>query len=400
MKVLVADKLEEEALAGLRALPGVEVVSAPGVSRDELPGALGGVNVLVVRSKEVSAQAMEAGTSLALVVRAGAGVNTIDVKAASARGVSVANCPGKNAIAVAELAIGFMLAADRRIPEANRSLREGRWEKSEFGKADGLYGKTVGIAGLGAIGRETALRARALGLKVHGWSRSLTEEQASDLGVTRHASLLSLARASEILSLHLALKPETRGVVDENILEALPRGALLVNTARAEVLDWDAVIRFVRDRGLRLATDVFPGEPEGGRGTYTHELLGMAGVWGTPHIGASTAQAQLAIAAETVRIVKAFLETGEAPNCVNVLAQAPARAQVVVRHRDRVGVLASVLEVLKRHGINVGEMTNRLFAGGAAATARIRLASRPEDGCMAELSALPDVLHAERIELG
>jgi D-3-phosphoglycerate dehydrogenase len=173
-----------------------------------------------------------------------------------------------------------------------------------------------------------------------------------------------------------------------------------VNTARAEVLDWDAVTHFVRDRGLRLATDVFPQEPEGGRGTYTHELLGLAGVWGTPHIGASTAQAQLAIAAETVRIVRTFLLTGEAPNCVNVLAQAPARAQVVVRHRDRVGVLASVLGVLKRHGINVGEMTNTLFAGGAAASAKIRLATSPGDACMAELTSLEDVLQVERIELG
>ncbi len=399
MKLLVADKLEDEALVALRALPGVDVVYAPTLAREALPGALDGVGILVVRSKEVGAKAIEAGAALDLIVRAGAGTNTIDVKAASARGIFVANCPGKNAIAVAELAIGLMLSVDRRIPDAVASLRAGQWEKGEFGKADGLYGKTLGLAGLGAIGREVLVRARALGMVPHAYSRSLDDERAQAMGVIRHTSLVDLARASQVLSVHLPLSPETRGAISAEVLGALAPRSVFVNTARAEVVDYAALAAAVRDRGLRVATDVFPGEPEGGKGTFQNELVGLAGVYGTPHVGASTAQAQLAIAAETVRIVRSFLERGEVPNCVNIAAAPPAKAQLVVRHYDRVGVLAMVLGVIKKHGINVGEMTNTLFAGGVAACAKIRLSDRPSPECIQEITLNPDVLYVEQVAL-
>ena len=306
MKLLIADKLEDEALTALRVLPRLEVVYSPTLSKEALPDALEGVGILVVRSKQVSAAAFDRARALQLVVRAGAGVNTIDVKAASARGVFVANCPGKNAIAVAELAVGLMLALDRRIPDAALALRQGRWEKAEYAKADGLHGQSIGIAGLGAIGREVLARARALGMVPHVWSRSLDEARAEELGVTRHDSLVALARASQVLSIHLALTPATRGAIDAKVLGALPARAIVVNTARAEVVDYAALAAAVRERGLRVGLDVFPGEPEAGKAEFTHELLGLPGVYATPHIGASTSQAQLAIAGETVRIVRAF----------------------------------------------------------------------------------------------
>lgn len=399
MKLLIADKLEDQALQALRALPGLEVVSQPGIGKDALPDAMAGVGILIVRGKQVSAAVFERADALQLVVRAGAGVNTIDVKAASARGVFVANCPGKNAIAVAELAIGLMLALDRRLPDAVASLRAGRWDKGEYGKADGLFGKALGVAGLGAIGREVLLRGRALGLRGHVYSRSLTAEGAAELGVTRHDSLRSLAAASDILSLHLPLTAATRGAVNAEVLGALPARATLINTARAEVVDHAALAEVVRTRGLRVGLDVLPGEPEAASASYSHELLALPGVIATPHVGASTAQAQLAIADEAVRIVASFLKASEVPNCVNVAVTPPAHCQLVTRHLDRVGVLASLLGVIKQHGINVGEMQNRQFEGGAAATAVIRLGSAPPPACIEELRRVPDVLHIEVVML-
>jgi D-3-phosphoglycerate dehydrogenase len=398
MKLLIADKLEEEAVSALKALPNLEVVSNPTVSKDALPQALAGVHVLVVRSKEVRAPAIEAAKQLALIVRAGAGTNTIDVEVASARGVYVANCPGKNAIAVAELAVGLMLALDRRLPDATASLKSGRWEKGEFGKADGLFGKRLGIAGLGPIGREVAVRARALGLKVSAWSRSLTHEGARELGLERAESLVALAAHSDILSIHLALKKETRGAISGEVLGALPDRAMVINTARAEVLDYAALRQAIATKGLRVGLDVFPNEPEGGSAAFQDDLLQLPGVVGTPHVGASTQQAQLAIAAETVRIVRSFLETGSVPNCVNLAVRSPVRCQLIVRHFDRVGVLASVLGVIKKHGINVEDMANTPFEGHQAAVAKLSLASLPTEECLREIEqSSGDVIHVEAI---
>ncbi len=397
MDLLVADKLEDQALAALRALPGVTVHYRPTLTRDELPGALDGMGILVVRSRQVDAGAITAARALGLIVRAGAGTNTIDVAAASARGIFVANCPGRNAIAVAELAIGLILALDRRIPDAVASMRAGQWDKGEYGKADGVYGKRIGIVGLGAVGTEVLVRARALGMAVHALDPALVEAGARDLGVERHDDLVGLAGVSDVLSIHLPLGPSTRGAVNAKVLSALPPRAIVVNTARAEVVDHAALAVAVRERGLRVATDVPPGEPEGAKGVYAHELMGLPGVYATPHIGASTTQAQLAIAAETVRIVQSFVERGEVPNCVNIAASPPAEAQLVVRHLDHVGVLAAVLAVIKRHGINVGEMTNTLFVGGMAACAKIRLAGRPSVECLDEITSNPDVLNLELV---
>jgi D-3-phosphoglycerate dehydrogenase len=396
MKLLIADKLEQEAITALKEIRGLEVVSNPSVGKDELPAALAGVHILVVRSKEVRRAAIEAGKSLGLIVRAGAGTNTIDVEAASERGVYVANCPGKNAIAVAELAIAMILALDRRLPEATRALHEGRWEKAEFGKADGVYGKRLGIAGLGAIGREVAHRARALGMKVHAYDAVKHHFEAHGAAATD--SLRDLAAVSDVLSIHLPLLPETKNAINAEVLEALPKRAIVVNTSRAEVLDYAALEKAIESRGLRVGLDVFPSEPEGGKGSYTHAILANPSVVATPHIGASTQQAQLAIAAETVRIVRSFIESGEVPNCVNVAAKSPARCQLVVRHFDRVGVLANVLGVIKQHGINVEEMANAPFEGNKAAVAKLRLAQIPSAECLAQIeSSSGDVIHVEAI---
>jgi D-3-phosphoglycerate dehydrogenase / 2-oxoglutarate reductase len=403
MRLLIADKLHPRAIEELRTLP-VEVVYDPEVTRDSLEARLPGVGILVVRSTEVTAEAIDKAKQLHLIVRAGAEYNTIDVRAASRRGIYVANCPGRNAAAVAELVYGLILSVDRRIPDAVASLRSGKWERAKYGGAEGLHGKTVGIAGFGAVGREVANRARCFGLSTVAWSRSLSAARAGDFGVGHASSLEDLAARSQILSLHLPINDRTRGIVGQKVLGALPPRAILVNTARADLIDYAALREAVGKRKLRVALDVFPDEPKGSK-DYPADLFGLPSepgggfVYGTPHIAASTDQAQLAIASETVRVIRSFLLEAVVPNVVNVSSSSTARFQVVIRMVDKVGTFANVLNVIKRHGINVEEVTNTIFEGGGASCAKLRVVSRLNEACLAEIHAFEEVLHVDMVPL-
>ncbi|MGZ3407990.1 MAG: NAD(P)-dependent oxidoreductase, partial [Polyangia bacterium] len=316
MKVLIIDAFSEAHLEALRAL-GLTVEYKPTLGADELPAAIEDVSIVVARSKEVKGAAIARAKALALIVRAGAGVNTIDVKAASANGIYVANCPGKNAIAVAELTMALLLALDRRIPDQVRDLRAGAWNKKEYGKADGLFGRTIGVVGTGSIGQEVIRRARAFGMHVVAWSRSLDDARAAELGVERMRTVPELCGRADAVTLHVALAPETRGLIGEAALARMRPRTMLINAARAEVVDATALARAIDEKQLRVATDVFGDEPKGGTGAFADALGQNAAVYGTHHVGASTNQAQSAIADETVRIVRAFVERGEVPNCVN-----------------------------------------------------------------------------------
>ncbi len=373
MKILIADKFEESGVNGLQAT-GCEVVYSPDLKDDSLVEAVrdSKADVLVVRSTRVTEAALAAGR-LSLVVRAGAGYNTIDVKAASSRGIYVSNCPGKNSIAVAELAFALILALDRRLPDNVADLRAGKWNKKEYGKARGLYGRTLGLIGLGQIGREMIARAKSFGMDVTGWSRSLTPESAAELGIAYRQTIIEAAYDSDILSVHIALAPDTRGVINDDVFDAMKPGSYLINTSRAEVVDQAALKRAVKTKGIRAGLDVFVNEPEGATGDFKDEIVTLPNVYGTHHIGASTDQAQEAIAAETVRIISAFKETGKVPNVVNLADHTPATHLLVVRHQDRPGVLAFVLNEIKAANINVQRMENIVFAGAEAAVARIEL---------------------------
>jgi D-3-phosphoglycerate dehydrogenase len=402
MRLLIADKLHPRAIEELRTLP-LEVVYDPEVTKESLEKRLAaGVGILVVRSTEVTAAAIDAAKHLNLIVRAGAAYATIDVRAASKRGIYVANCPGKNAAAVAELVFGLMVSLDRRVPDAVASLRAGKWERQEYGKAEGLYSKTLGIAGLGAIGREVAARARSFGLNVVAWSRSLTGTRAAELGVAHVASMEELASRSQILSLHLALNERTRHVLNGRIIGLLPDRAIVINTARADLVDYPALMEAVEKRGFRAGLDVFPDEPRGARTFPTDVFRAYPSgglVYGTPHIAAATDQAQLSIATETVRVIRSFLLEATVPNVVNVSSSSAARFQLVIRMLDKVGTFANVLAVLKRHGINVEEVTNTVFEGGVAACAKLRLLARPTEACLAEIKAFDEVLHVDLVTL-
>ena len=335
MKVLIADQFEQSGIAGL-ADAGFEVVYDPALKDETLATAVRETRaeVLIVRSTKVTADMMDGG-DLALIVRAGAGYNTIDVAAASALGIYVSNCPGNNAIAVAELTFGLILALDRRIPDNVVDLRAGRWNKKEYAKAAGLKGRTLGLLGFGSIAQEVARRAQAFGMDVVAWTRSFEggrpvdfsvyglEPAGRDSRITAVTSPAAVADAADILSVHVALGPGTRGLVDASLIGRLRPGAFVINTSRAEVLDHEALAAAVRERGIRVGLDVYPDEPTAGTAEYNHVLLDLPGVYGTHHIGASTDQAQEAIAAETVRIVRSFAETGQAPNVVNLKEATP-----------------------------------------------------------------------------
>jgi len=401
MRVLVADKFEQSGRDGLQAL-GCDVSYQPDLKDDALAKAIAdvGPDVLVVRGTKVTEPMLAAGP-IKLVVRAGAGFNTIDVAAASKRGIYVSNCPGKNSIAVAELAFALILALDRRIVDNVVALRHGEWNKKEFSKARGLFGRTLGLVGLGKIGQEMIARAHAFGMPVIAWSRSLTPERAAELGVIYKESPLAVAAEADVVSIHLALNNETRNVINDGFFNAMREGAYFINTARGEVVDQQALVNAMRTRGIRAGLDVYAVEPTSATGEFKDDVVKEEGLYGTHHIGASTDQAQEAIAAETVRIVQQFKETGKVPNVVNLARQTPATHRLVVRHVDRPGVLAGVLDAIKSEQINVQEMENIVFEGAAAAVARINLDNAPSDAILNRIrSGSADIIELNLIQLG
>ena len=397
MKVLIADKFETSGLEALQAL-GIEVVYQPELKEASLAEALGRTraDVLVVRSTRVTDAILDAG-SLSLVVRAGAGYDTIDVRGASRRGIYVSNCPGKNAVAVAELTFGLILSLDRRIPDNVADLRAGTWNKKEYAKSRGLLGRTLGILGFGSIGQEVARRAQAFGMHLAIWSEigiemgrdgmpadlpqvirlRPTSPDAAEPKVTVFGSPGEVAEGCDILSVHLALNETTRGLVGAQVFDRMKPGSFFVNTARGEIVDYRALETAVREKGLRVALDVYAKEPAMPEGDFVDPLIHLPGVYGTHHIGASTEQAQQAIAGETVRIIETYNRTGRVPNVVNLSRKTPATHVLVIRHQDRPGVLAHVFDRLREAGINVEETENIIFADAEAAVARISVIGEP-----------------------
>ncbi len=399
MKVLIADKFPEQYVSQIKEL-GYDVVYEPGYKAADVAAKVGDANIVIVRSTEVTAEAIENGSALSLIIRAGAGTNNIDKKAASAKGVYVANCPGTNSVAVAELAMGLICALDRNIVDNVADLRAGKWNKALYSKADGLLGKTLGVVGVGMIGKELIKRAQSFGLKVKAWSRSLTPEKAAELGVDYASSIAELAPQCDILSVHLAQSAETKGIISKEIIDSMKPGACFINTARAGVVDNAALIAAVKAGKIRVGTDVFAGEPEGKDGAFDDELGMLPGVYGTHHIGASTEQAQNAVATETVRILQVFKEAGRVENWVNKMKKTPAKFQLVVRHYDKPGVLAAVLDIISISEVNAEEIENLIFDGAQAACCTIQLNSELDTASLAKMNALKgQVIKARQVAL-
>lgn len=315
MTVLVADKFEQSGLDSLAAL-GVTVLSEPDLKDDSLQARIheSGAEVLIVRSTKVTRPMLE-GSNLKVVIRAGAGYNTIDVKSATEFGIKVANCPGKNAQAVSELAFALMLALDRFVPDNVSQLRAGKWNKKAFSKAKGLHGRTLGLVGLGNIGRDMIAKAKPFGMSVVAFSRHTSADEAAALGI--RLGTLDEVAASDVVSVHCSLTDETRGLLGSDFFSKMTKGSLFINTSRAEVVDQAALLDAVKNRGIRAGLDVFDDEPTSPEGDYSGPLVDEPNVYVTHHIGASTEQAQEAVADETVRIVREFQANGSVPNAVN-----------------------------------------------------------------------------------
>lgn len=392
MRILFADSFPEQFLPHF---VGHTVDVQPVLEGDDLAAAIGPFEVLVVRSTKVGAAVLTAGQNLELVIRAGAGTNTIDVQAAAERGIFVCNVPGKNAIAVAELTMALIGSIDRRIPDNVAALRAGVWNKKRYSRAGGLAGKSLAIVGLGEIGVAVAERARAFDMTVlvadkAGRSPSIIDRarQAGVLFVPDDETLLASA---DIVSLHVPLIDSTRNLVDRDFLGKCRDGAWIINTSRGEVVNEPDLIEALETRDMWAGLDVFADEPATAEGVFTSALAQHPRVYGTHHIGASTEQAQNAIAEEVVAIVDRF-GNGEVTNCVNLVRTPLGTCTVTVRHLDKVGVLSEVLGVLRADQVNVEQMNNQIFQGAVAAVATLRTSSGLSDEIVERLRGLEHVL--------
>ncbi|MEX2403896.1 MAG: NAD(P)-dependent oxidoreductase, partial [Balneolales bacterium] len=308
--------------------------------------------------------------------------------------------PGKNSIAVAELAVGLMLAIDRRIPDNVIDFRNGKWNKALYSKADGIFGKKLGVIGVGQIGEEVIKRAQSFGMDVIAWSRSLTPQRAAELDVTYADSIEKMVRQCDIVSVHLASTPETKGIITRSILSDMKPGTIFINTARAEVVDEDALIEALEEGNIRAGIDVFDNEPEQKSGDLSSRLQKVNNLYVTHHIGASTEQAQNAVAEEAVSVIRDYIQTGKARNWVNRCEATAVEWQLVVRHYDKPGVIANVMSELKSANINAEEFENVVFDGKVAASCTIQLSASPDEDTLKKIQSRTDeVISATLIKL-
>jgi D-3-phosphoglycerate dehydrogenase len=325
-------------------------------------------------------------------------VNTIQVGTAIKNGIHVANCPGKNSIAVAELAMGLMLSVDRKIPDNVIELRNGKWKKGAFSKARGLYGRTLGLIGLGNIAQEIVVRAQAFGMKVVVFSRWITPDIAAALGVARASSPLEVAEMSDFVSIHVSLNPATKGMIGAEFFSKLKPGSVLINTSRAEVVDGGALNKALAEGKVYAGLDVFEGEPAGSEADYDGPMKDAKGAYCTHHIGASTEQAQEAVAAETVRIVKEYMASGVVLNEVKGGGGgAASTALVVVRYNAVDGALEEIVSTLAAAGSKVNEMEHVTLHG--ARISELAVDVKPSDATVWKLRLLANVLDANILPL-
>jgi D-3-phosphoglycerate dehydrogenase / 2-oxoglutarate reductase len=372
MKIVVADDLPASALELLRAEPGWLVDARSGRPAAVLAGDLADADALLVRSAtKVDAALIAAAPRLRIVARAGTGVDNVDVAAASARGILVVNAPGANSISVAEHACALMLALARSVPAADHAMKGGKWEKKKFLGTE-LRGKTLGVAGLGRIGQEVALRARAFGMRLVAHDPFISKEIASGLGVEL-MTLDEVCATADYLTLHLPSTPDTRHIFNDERFARCKPGIRLINTARGELIDQAALARAI-DQGVVAGAglDVFETEPPS-----DWSLAQLPQVIATPHIAASTEEAQELVGTETAATVRDFLRDGIVRNAVNFPSIQPEemqRLQPWIRLADHLGAIASQMGAariealgVRYYGALVESRGVEVLAAGAAA---------------------------------
>ncbi len=397
MRILIADALPQAQIDRLSE-QGEECVISPELGADDIPDVIEGFDVLVVRSTKVTAQTIKRSDRMGLIVRSGAGTNTIDCQAAADAGIYVCNVPGTNSVAVAELTLGLLLAVDRQIPLASADLKNGKWDKKRYSKADGLMGKTFGVVGVGEIGLAVAERARSFGMTVLAVRKADrphdVEARIRSIGIRLVEDLDQLVSEADIVSLHVPGGDSTKSLVDRQFLNQMKPDSILINTTRGEVVDEKALIAAMDEKGIRAGLDVFRNEPASGTGEFTSALAAHPNVVGTHHIGASTQQAQDATSAGTVEVIEAY-RNGDPINCVNVVRTRVGSATITIRHFDRVGVLAASLELLRQADINVQTMENKVFQGSNAAMAIIDVSGTVTEDLTRDLAGLDNVIQVQ-----
>ncbi|HZO89621.1 MAG TPA: phosphoglycerate dehydrogenase [Chthonomonadaceae bacterium] len=318
-KVLVSDPISEAGIARLREIPGVEVDVRLGLKPEELKAIIGDYDALAVRSEtKVTADILSAARKLQIIGRAGVGVDNIDVTAATQRGIVVVNSPEGNTLAAAELTIALLLALARKIPQADASLRAGKWERKKFVGTE-VYGKTVGVIGLGKIGRSVAQRMRSFEAEVIAYDPFATPESARRIGVEL-VSLEELYRRSDFITLHVPLNSETRGMIGSEQLARMKDGVRIINCARGGIIDEQALAEAIHSGKVAgAALDVFGKEPP----EPSNPLLCMPENVVTPHLGASTEEAQVNVAIDIAEQIADVLQGKPARSAVNLPALSP-----------------------------------------------------------------------------
>ncbi len=311
MNILIADKFPAH-WTDVLAKQGHKITYNPSLDETTLPNAVKDQEILIVRSTKVPASVIDAGNALKLIIRAGAGTNTIDVKHAGEKGIAVCNCPGTNSIAVAELAMGLLLALDRRIYHNTNDLHNGVWNKSEYGKARGLFGRTLGIIGLGHIGQEVAKRAAAFGMKLAAYDPFAKDETFAALNAERYNDIYKLAGVCDAITIHLPETPETKGLFNKKFFDAMKSGSIFINAARGALVVTADLVDAVKNKGIKAGLDVYENEPKAADKTFDYtQFKGAENIYGTHHIGASTDQAQDAVAQCTVKIITEYTASGK-----------------------------------------------------------------------------------------
>jgi len=351
IKIVVSDDLPASALELLRSEPGWQIDAKSGRPAAELAAALADADGLLVRSAtKVTAALLAAAPKLRIVARAGTGVDNVDVAAASARGILVVNAPGANSISVAEHACALMLALARSVPAADRAMKEGKWEKKRFLGTE-LRGKTLGIAGLGRIGQEVAHRARAFGMRVIAHDPFISREIAGGMGVEL-LSLDEVFAGADFLTLHLPSTPETHHLLNAERLGRMKPGVRIINTARGELID-ETALRAAIESGVVAAAglDVFETEPPA-----DWALVKLPQVVATPHIAASTEEAQELVGLDTSAAVRDFLRDGVVRNAVNFPSVHPdelQRLQPWIRLVDHLATLVTQMGAARIQAIGL-----------------------------------------------
>ena len=394
VKVLIADKFPEQYIQQLRDVD-LDVIYSPKLGENDLPEAAKNVDILVVRSTVVNADTINSSQNMNLIIRAGSGVNNINIAAANQKGIYVANCPGMNAVAVAELTMGLMISLDRRIPDNVIDFKNGKWNKGEYSKAEGLLGKTLGIIGVGNIGKEVAKRALAFGMNVYGKDISRIEGVA----IKDFSEMNQLLPLCDIITIHLPATPQTKGLFNKEMFSYVKPNALLINTARADLIDQDAMLEAIQTKNIRVALDVIKNEPEQKSGEISSPLQSNPNIYVTHHIGASTEQAQNAVAEETIRIIKDYIESGIIAHWVNRAKISDSRYQLVIKHYDKPGVLASIMSVIREKDINIEEIENIIFDGGIVACCTMKLKKPVSTEMIKQMHDNPDVMSISHVAI-